>query len=164
MKQHEQKQLQQAERAAREAVGFYTPLTTIAAASQDFSAGERAVLLRALRMYTAQYQQMVGAEHDPKHKEDLRSYIRAADAVAERLQHSPPHAGNDPALRDVLLVLTQRQAQVVHTACKSEMRKRQRAAEKQAFVPAPGRFDSNLMRVSVLEDVLRQLKPQIAET
>lgn len=48
--------------------------------------GERAVILRALRMYMAQYQRIVGEERDPKHKEDLRGYIRAAEEVFDKLQ------------------------------------------------------------------------------
>ena len=50
--------------------------------------GERAVLDRALRVYAATYQELVGREKDPVQKQDLRNYITAADHVLKKLRQA----------------------------------------------------------------------------
>lgn len=48
--------------------------------------GEAATLDRALRMYAAAYQAMVGNEPDPRHKADLKNYITRADELISKLR------------------------------------------------------------------------------
>lgn len=58
----------------------------------DLTTGERAVLVRALRIYAAKYQELVGRERDPAQKADLRTYVVAADRLLARLEPHIQHA------------------------------------------------------------------------
>lgn len=52
---------------------------------EHITAGDKSILLRALRMYMAQYQESKGREKDPAHKQDLQNYIDAAGRLYEKL-------------------------------------------------------------------------------
>lgn len=47
--------------------------------------GDKSILMRALKMYSAKYQEMKGNEKHPAHKQDLQNYIDAADRLYEKL-------------------------------------------------------------------------------
>lgn len=63
--------------------------------------------------------------------------------------------------RDIKLMLTFHQAMIVETLFRKEKRAREKRVAKGQFVPAPGHFDANKMRVSVMDDLIAQLKSQI---
>lgn len=63
-----------------------------------------------------------------------------------------------PEDRKMQLGLTNRQAGVLASLLRQEKAKRARALAKSTFKPAPGQFDNNKMRVSMMEDLLGQLE------
>lgn len=63
--------------------------------------------------------------------------------------------------REVKVFLTERMALSLSKVCGREKRKREREAERGGFVPEPGKFDANLMRASVMDDIIKQIKQQI---
>lgn len=127
--------------------------------------GEVAVLLRALRMYMAEYQRMVGEERDPSYKEDLRQHIRAAGAVFAKMHpsgrhpHAPQSTPGDPIDRSIHLGLTRRYAGMLLRLCRKE-RDKQRKQHDPNFTPEPGKYDSHLMRATAMEDLMRQIESQ----
>lgn len=57
---------------------------------EEISRGDKAILIRALRMYIAFYQQAMGQEKAPAHKQDLKGYITAAETLFNKLfGHAP---------------------------------------------------------------------------
>lgn len=63
--------------------------------------GEIATLDRALRMYAAKYQELVGKERDLGQKENLRGYVAAADRLGAKLR---PELQADRRITDSLLL------------------------------------------------------------
>ena len=63
--------------------------------------------------------------------------------------------------RDIKLMLTFRQACIVEGLFRKERKSREKRVERENFVPAPGKFDANKMRITVMDDLLTQLKSQI---
>ena len=66
--------------------------------------------------------------------------------------------------RKIHLHLTVRMAGILARVCHREKRRRLKEAAKGDFIPAPGKFDANVMRAGVMSDVIAQLEPQIAES
>jgi hypothetical protein len=67
-------------------------------------------------------------------------------------------------LRAVRLMLTNRHARLALGVFRRERKRSMRDHEKSkasGFVPAPGKFDANLMRASALEDFIQQLEEQL---
>ena len=63
--------------------------------------------------------------------------------------------------RDIKLMLTFRQAMLVETLFRKEKKSREKRVVKEQFVPAAGHFDANKMQISVMDDLIAQLKSQI---
>mgnify|MGYP001610312179 CR=1 FL=1 len=67
----------------------------------ELTRGEQATLARALQVYAAKYQELVGRERDQGFKQDLRNYVARADELLRRvrpeLQHGPM---NDQATKE----------------------------------------------------------------
>jgi hypothetical protein len=68
--------------------------------------------------------------------------------------------------RPVALSLTPRHAVMALGVFRRERKRSMKNHEKakaDGFTPAPGKFDANLMRVSVLDDFIAQLERQLDE-
>lgn len=63
--------------------------------------------------------------------------------------------------RKIKLFLTERMAAILNRILHRERRRREKDAANSGYVPEPGRFDVNLMRVSVLTDIVDQLETQL---
>ena len=63
--------------------------------------------------------------------------------------------------REIKLMLTFRQAMIVEGLFRKERKSREKRVARENFVPAPGKFDANKMRISVMDDLIAQLKSQI---
>lgn len=57
---------------------------------EPISRGDKSILMRALRMYMHNYQEMMGKEKAPAHKQDLKNYIDAAGALFQKLFNISP--------------------------------------------------------------------------
>lgn len=59
------------------------------------------------------------------------------------------------------LHMTFRQACLVIGALRRERKRREKDHQRHEFKPEPGKHDSNLMRISVMDDMISQLQPQM---
>lgn len=63
--------------------------------------------------------------------------------------------------RPITLRLTVRHAEMVVAVLRRERRRKLRDHEKSGFVPAPGKFDANLMRVIAFDGIIGELDDQL---
>ncbi len=63
--------------------------------------------------------------------------------------------------RDIHLHLTKRWAEMLYSLCRKELRKREKILATSTFVPEPGKFDANKMRVEVMTEMMLQLREQL---
>lgn len=78
---------------------------------------------------------------------------------------TPEQIAERNARREVQLALTYRMAGVLLSLVRAGRRKsaRQHEANKRSgWTPEPGRYDANLARVGIMDDIIAQLEPQVA--
>ena len=63
--------------------------------------------------------------------------------------------------RKVHLKMTFRYARMALALFKRERKRAQKQHARNAFVPEPGKFDANLMRVQAMDDLIEQLALEI---
>ena len=62
--------------------------------------------------------------------------------------------------RDVCLYLTRRQAHMVEALFRGHRRRLERSMAKGDFTPPPGRFDANKSGMTIMDDLIAQLRRQ----
>lgn len=65
--------------------------------------------------------------------------------------------------RRVHLNLSTRWATMLLTLCRNEKKKRTRQRAKSTFVPRPGQYDVNLMRIEVMDRIINDIERQLKE-
>lgn len=66
-----------------------------------------------------------------------------------------------PEKRTVQLALTHRWGGMLLGLCRKEKKKCLKDMKKRPFTPAPGKFDANIMRIKVMDEIMCQLEPQV---
>lgn len=66
----------------------------------------------------------------------------------------------EQARRKIQLSLTHRYAEMLLTLCRNEIKKRRRNYDPN-FVPEPGKYDTNLMRIQAMESIIKQIQEQM---